>query len=106
MNYQPLPEVAILPEWLDTLKSIIGPLAPNFCVWAYGSRVKGQYHSGSDLDLVLIHPENEKQACTNIGQIREAFNQSNIPILVQIHNWSELPETFKTEINTHKQRLF
>jgi predicted nucleotidyltransferase len=66
-------------------------------VWAYGSRVTGNAHSGSDLDLVL--------RCTNMPEhrdgyynLKEALSDSLLPMLVDVHLWSDLPESFHANI--------
>ena len=39
------------------LEALLQEDLPNVEVWAYGSRVNGRSHGGSDLDLVLRGPE-------------------------------------------------
>ena len=70
---------------------------PDAEVWAYGSRVNGMSHPGSDLDLVLRGPTLE-QLGDGFHDLVEAFQESNIPILVQAHDWARLPESFHREI--------
>lgn len=77
------------------LKDIIASYCPNAEIWAYGSRIKGDAHSGSDLDLVVKN-FNSKDA--NIYELRELLTQSDIPFLVDIHEFDKLPESFKQEI--------
>lgn len=85
-------------ETLTELKKILTTHVPKIKVLAYGSRVKGRSHSGSDLDLVLIHPENK---CIDISQLyalRQALEESNIPILVDVLDWARIPDSFKEKI--------
>ncbi len=70
---------------------------PDAEVWAYGSRVNGESHEGSDLDLVVRGPGLEPLGVEFIDLV-EAFHESNIPILVQPHDWVKLPESFHREI--------
>ena len=70
---------------------------PDAEVWAYGSRVNGMSHPGSDLDLVLRSPTLE-QLGDGFHDLVEAFQESNIPILIQAHDWARLPESFHREI--------
>ena len=65
---------------------------------AYGSRVTGNAHDGSDLDLVMIHPEFPDQPQDNGSELRSALIESNIPILVDVLDWARIPEAFKAEI--------
>ncbi len=70
---------------------------PNAEVWAFGSRISGESHEGSDLDLVLRSPTLEPLG-TAFTELVEAFRESNIPILVQICDWATLSESFRKEI--------
>ena len=69
---------------------------PDAEVWAYGSRVNGRSHDYSDLDLVLRGPALEPLGDGYLDLL-EAIEQSNIPILVQAHDWARLPESFHRE---------
>lgn len=83
------------PTYLAIVKRILATYAQGKTVWAYGSRVKGTAHAGSDLDLVIIGAtENLNTAST----LRRVFSESDLPILVDIVNWSDIPEKFKEEI--------
>ena len=66
-------------------------------MWAYGSRITGESHEGSDLDLVVRGPE-LKPLGDGFYQLLEAIEESNIPILVRAHDWARLPEGFHREI--------
>ena len=70
---------------------------PDAEVWAYGSRVNGRSHEGSDLDLVLRGPALEPLGYEYVELVK-ALERSNIPILVQAHDWARLPEGFHREI--------
>ena len=70
---------------------------PGVEVWAYGSRVNGESHDGSDLDLALRGPALEPLD-GGFYDLLEAIEKSNIPILVQAHDWAMLPESFRREI--------
>ena len=45
--------LSIKEEYLKELKDIFNNYCPNAEIWAYGSRIKNDCHSGSDLDLVV-----------------------------------------------------
>ena len=70
---------------------------PDAEVWAYGSRITGESREGRDLDLVVRDPE-FKPLRDSFFQLLEAIEQSNIPILLQAHDWARLPESFHAEI--------
>lgn len=71
---------------------------PTAEVWAYGSRLKGQAHSASDLDLVVRNPADPSQAQPTLSGLREALSASDLPILVEILDWARIPESFREEI--------
>ena len=84
-------------RYLDQLEELLREYVPDAEVWAYGSRVTGKSHDGSDLDLVLRSPTLEPLA-EGFFDLLEAIEKSNIPILVQAHDWARLPESFHREI--------
>ena len=75
-------------------------------IWAYGSRVSGDCHSASDLDLVLRSSQLNKIPVEKISALREAFTESNIPFLVELRDWARLPNSFKKEIESNYVVLF
>ena len=81
----------------DQLEALLRDHVPEVEVWAYGSRVNGRSHEGSDLDLVLRSPTLEPLG-EGYFDLLEAIEQSNIPLAVQAHDWAKLPESFQEEI--------
>ena len=79
------------------LEALLREHVPDAEVWAYGSRITGESHEGSDLDLVARGPE-LKPLGDGFFELLEAIESSNIPILVQAHDWARLPESFHREI--------
>ena len=67
-------------------------------VWAYGSRISGQSHEGSDLDLVLRRPGLTKIELSRLSDFEEALRESTIPFLVEARDWARLPQSFHREI--------
>lgn len=86
------------PEYLTLVKSILATHAPHQTALAYGSRVKGLAHSGSDLDLVVIDPLTPETPQKNLMVLRNAFKNSELPIFVEVQDWALLPATFRDEI--------
>ena len=84
-------------RYRDQLEALLREHVADAEVWAYGSRVTGKSHDGSDLDLVLRSPTLEPLNDGYLDLI-EALEQSSIPILVQAHDWARLPESFHREI--------
>ena len=87
------------PKDLRLLEHLIANYLPSsVAVWAYGSRVNGDAYEGSDLDLVLRGPELQEIPVSVWGKFRDAVWESNLPILVDIHDWAHLPERFHERI--------
>lgn len=90
------------PKYINIIQKILEKHTPLAEVWAYGSRIKGTAHSGSDLDLVVISAVSPKQ----LSAVRDALSESNLPILVDILEWDMLPETFRAEIHTAHELIY
>lgn len=86
------------PDYLRLLLDVLEAHAPKAEVWAYGSRVNGDGHDGSDLDLVVRNPAGLDQPQRKPYLLREALNESNLPMLVDVLDWARLPEDFRREI--------
>ena len=89
--------LALPRRYRDQLEALLRQHVPGVEVWAYGSRVNGESHEGSDLDLVLRGPGLEPLD-GGFYDLLEAIEKSDIPILVQAHDWAMLPESFHREI--------
>ena len=85
----------IKPQYLKMLTDIFDEYCPRAEIWAYGSRINGQAHDGSDLDLVVkTFNTNDIKAF----QLKEIISNSNIPFLVDIQEFDNLPKSFQEEI--------
>lgn len=83
-------------KYLKILKQIFDKYCPEATVLAYGSRIKNEAHSGSDLDLAI---KNFDEIKYSLYDIKQAINDSNIPFLVDIFILEQLPKSFQKEIN-------
>ncbi|MDO5104245.1 MAG: nucleotidyltransferase domain-containing protein [Lautropia sp.] len=80
------------------LQELLSRHVPASQVWAYGSRVTGGSHEGSDLDIVLRNTENLAARTPDWLNFQEAVRDSDLPILVDVHDWASLPESFHRNI--------
>jgi uncharacterized protein len=78
----------------------------NIEVWAYGSRVNGKAHEGSDLDLVIRTSCLQKMPIDIYLDLKEKIQESNIPIVVDLFDWARLPESFHKNILAQHEVLF
>jgi DNA polymerase sigma len=88
----------IRPAHLELLCGLLEEHVPDAEVWAYGSRVTGTAHDGSDLDLVVRNPPRLDQPQGTLHRLVGALTESNLPILVDVLDWALLPEPFRREI--------
>ena len=83
------------PKARRTIKELLQRHLPGVTVWAYGSRVKWTARPDSDLDLVVFANQERR---SNVANLREAFEESNLPFRVDVFIWNEMPEKFREEI--------
>lgn len=80
------------------LVELLAAHLPAVTAWAYGSRVNGDAHESSDLDLVLRSPDLSAIPLDALDTFLEALRETNIPILIEARDWARLPEAFHQEI--------
>lgn len=90
------------PKYLDVLQNIFKEYCPEAQVYAYGSRLNGNAHNGSDLDLTIKNFPADKY----LFELKEKLSASNIPFLVDINIFENLPQSFKDEINKNNIQIF
>jgi predicted nucleotidyltransferase len=93
-----MPKLDLKPDHLSLLLDVLKTHAPEAEVWAYGSRVNGGGHDGSDLDLVVRNPAGLDQPQKQLYALRDALSESNLPMLVDVLDWARIPEDFRREI--------
>ena len=77
---------------LSMLREILNKYIPGVQVWAHGSRVKQAAKAYSDLDLVVFSSPSQS---AKVSALREELLESDIPFLVDIMVWDEIPESFR-----------
>ena len=89
--------IDITTEDRKTILALLQRHLPGTAAWVYGSRVKWTSRPQSDLDLVVFAtPEQWRQ----VGDLREAFEESNLPFRVDLFVWDDVPESFRNQITT------
>ena len=85
------------PKHLKTIQYILAEYIPEYEVRAFGSRVKWTAKDYSDLDLAIIgsKPLNLRQK----RRLAEAFEESNLPIRIDLLDWQSISEGFKKVIS-------
>jgi predicted nucleotidyltransferase len=85
------PHLNVTSEQRELLLGFLRQYLPRTAVWAYGSRVKGTSRAYSDLDLVLFASAEQRP---RVCDLKDALAESNLPFLVDVHVWDEVPERF------------
>ena len=86
------------PRHLNMLLELIKQYLPHAQIWAYGSRVNGDCHDASDLDLIARNPAALDQPLSDLFDFQEVLVDSNLPIRIDIVDWAQIPESFQREI--------
>ena len=87
--------IAITPTQRKMILDLLISHLPDTKVWVYGSRAKGKASPQSDLDMVVFAaPEQRLQ----VSNLREAFEESNLPFRVDLFVWDEMPPQFQKNI--------
>ena len=95
---RPADRLHLSPRRRTQIEALLREHLPDVDVWAYGSRITGESHDGSDLDLVLRAPDLQKIPIDRLSDLWEALRESTIPFLVEARDWARLPEGFHGEI--------
>ncbi len=85
--------IDLKPEYLREVKNILRQHVPEITVWVFGSRVNGKTQTYADLDLALI--TDEPLSANRFWALKNAFSVSDLPILVDVVDWSEISDEFK-----------
>lgn len=83
--------IDITTEQRKLLLALLRRFIPGVAVWAFGSRVKWTARPNSDLDLVVFTAPKQKPL---VSELKDAIAESNIPFMVDLHVWDEIPERF------------
>ena len=78
-----------------TILTLLKRHLPDAEAWVYGSRAKWTSRPQSDLDLVVFATPEQRHG---VGNLREAFEESDLPFRVDLFVWDEVPETFRDQI--------
>lgn len=85
-------------RYQEMVLALLSRHLPHAEVWAYGSRVNGDCHEASDLDLVVRNPGALDEALPDLPDLKDALMESNLPIRIDVVDWARIPEPFRREI--------
>lgn len=92
-----MPNLDLSSDHLRVVLEELDKYVPEAEVWACGSRVRGQSHPGSDLDLVVRNPGDLDRPQPGISLLRSALRESDLPFLVEVIDWARLSPAFRDE---------
>ena len=78
-----------------TILALLERHLPGTAAWIYGSRAKWTSRPQSDLDLVVFATPEQRRG---VGNLREAFEESDLPFRVDLFVWDEVPDSFRDQI--------
>lgn len=70
---------------------------PDALIWVYGSRANGRARRYSDLDLML-DDHGEPISIRIMGDLDEDFDESNLPIIVDLHDMAVTDAAFLARV--------
>ncbi len=79
-------------SWNEILR-ILSKYISQYTVWAFGSRVTGKAKPYSDLDLVIY--TDESISLESMAVLNEAFDESDLPIRVDVVDWAGTTASFR-----------
>lgn len=84
------------PKYLKTVQAILALHVPEYEVRVFGSRAKWTAIEHSDLDLAVVG--SEPFGIRKMRKLSEAFEDSNLPIRIDIVDWHSVSDGFKKVI--------
>lgn len=92
-------DIGLKPEILNLLTTIFKTYEAVETVVLYGSRAKGTYHAGSDIDITLT---GEKLNDSLVGRIEEDIDNLLLPYSFDISLWSQIDNA---ELRAHIEHV-
>ena len=74
------------------IKDILNPYKKNFKFFYYGSRVKGDFSSLSDLDILI--KGKRAMDLNTLCTIKEIFDESRLPYIVNFSDYNSITSDF------------
>jgi uncharacterized protein len=75
---------------IEALRSVFAEFPEVDCVLVYGSRAKGTYRQGSDIDLTIKLLPGVKASSVLLSKIREKLHDLNLIYMIDLSLYSEI----------------
>ena len=92
------------PDQLEEVRRIVRQHLPGAEVFAFGSRAKGRAKKFSDLDLLVR--ASKPLPWLKLAEVRESFEESELPITVDVIDWAGCSETFRQSVSADLVSVF
>ena len=89
--------VDLSPAHRATVDRILAEHVPDCEVRAFGSRATWTAKDYSDLDLAIVSQESLDR--TILSRLNQAFEESNLPMRVDVVDWHAISESFRETID-------
>ena len=87
--------IDLSPDHLQTVRQILAEHVPACEVRAFGSRVTRSAKAYSDLDLAVVGVTALDRS--TLARLKEAFEDSDLPIQVDVLDWQEISQGFRED---------
>jgi predicted nucleotidyltransferase len=81
---------------IEIVKRLLKRRLPGCEIRAYGSRVAGTAHSGSDLGIAIVGPTALDPFV--LSELYSDFEESDLPLSVDLIDWNIAPDSFREAI--------
>ena len=88
--------VDLKPHELDVVRNILNRFVPEAEIIVFGSRIHGTAKPWSDLDLAI--KADSALDWKLLAEIKETFQESELPFRVDVLDWNDITESFRKAI--------
>jgi DNA polymerase sigma len=90
-------------EQLDVVRKILLQVIPDAQVYVFGSRSSSTTKPHSDIDLCI--DTRKKLEISTLSQLKQEFEESDLPFRVDLVDWHQISDDFKTRIQADWERI-
>ena len=90
--------IDLKPHHLEEVQQILAQHVPDCEVRAFGSRANWTAREYSDLDLAIVG--DEPLDWRVLGKLQDAFEESDLPITIDVLDWHSTPANFREIIES------
>ena len=88
--------IDLQPHHLEIIRNILAEYVPEAEVRVFGSRITGKARPFSDMDLAVVIKA--KLDWKILAEMKEAFEESDLPFRVDVLDWHTIDDNFRKVI--------